>query len=186
MRNRGFTIIELLIVIVVIGILAAITLVTYSGIKERSTNASITSSLASWIKGLQLYKADKGSWPLGMSCLGSGYPNGLNGNGTVADGQCRQSGASVYRESPTFLTAMTEYMNGSTPTPPFVVGRFSDTEWRRGFTYVYGGGSGTDVYIMAIYLGKLASCPLASGVSGSPSIYGENTYCFYLIGKTTD
>lgn len=41
--SKGFTIVELLIVIVVIGILAAITIVSYSGIKGR---ASTTHSLA--------------------------------------------------------------------------------------------------------------------------------------------
>ena len=35
-RNRGFTFVELLIVIVVIAILAAITVVAYSGIQNRA------------------------------------------------------------------------------------------------------------------------------------------------------
>jgi prepilin-type N-terminal cleavage/methylation domain-containing protein len=35
-RNRGFTIVELLIVIVVIGILAAITIVAYNGVQSRA------------------------------------------------------------------------------------------------------------------------------------------------------
>lgn len=35
-NHRGFTVVEVLIVIVVIGILAAITLVTYNGIQERA------------------------------------------------------------------------------------------------------------------------------------------------------
>ena len=35
-RQKGFTIVELLIVIVVIGILAAITVVAYNGIQERA------------------------------------------------------------------------------------------------------------------------------------------------------
>lgn len=39
-RTRGFTIVELLIVIVVIGILAAITIVAFNGVQERSRMAS--------------------------------------------------------------------------------------------------------------------------------------------------
>jgi len=34
--NRGFTIVELLVVIVVIGILAAITVVSYTGISQKA------------------------------------------------------------------------------------------------------------------------------------------------------
>ncbi|RYF29122.1 MAG: prepilin-type N-terminal cleavage/methylation domain-containing protein [Chloroflexi bacterium] len=43
---RGFTIVELLIVIVVIGILAAITIVAFNGIQERSRQAKINSDLS--------------------------------------------------------------------------------------------------------------------------------------------
>jgi len=45
--NRGFTIIELLVVIVVIGILAAITVVSYTGISQKAVAASLQSDLAS-------------------------------------------------------------------------------------------------------------------------------------------
>ena len=45
MRQKGFTIVELLIVIVVIAILAAITVVAYNGIQERARQSKITSDL---------------------------------------------------------------------------------------------------------------------------------------------
>lgn len=45
-RNiRGFTIVELLIVIVVIAILAAISVVAYNGIQNRSNDAAVTADL---------------------------------------------------------------------------------------------------------------------------------------------
>jgi prepilin-type N-terminal cleavage/methylation domain-containing protein len=40
-QQSGFTIVELLIVIVVIAILAAITVVAYNGIQDRARNSSI-------------------------------------------------------------------------------------------------------------------------------------------------
>lgn len=42
---RGFTIVELLIVIVVIGILAAITIVSYTGVTARANESSVQSDL---------------------------------------------------------------------------------------------------------------------------------------------
>lgn len=54
--QKGFTIVELLIVIVVIGILAAITIVAYNGIQDRANTAKITSdqrNIATAIKAAQ-------------------------------------------------------------------------------------------------------------------------------------
>ena len=45
-KNKGFTIVELLVVIVVIGILAAITIISYTGISQRATIASLQSDLS--------------------------------------------------------------------------------------------------------------------------------------------
>ena len=43
--SKGFTIVELLIVIVVIGILAAITIVSYSGVTNRANDVAVQSDL---------------------------------------------------------------------------------------------------------------------------------------------
>lgn len=43
--SSAFTIVELLIVIVIIGILAAITIVSYSGLTQKATTAALQSDL---------------------------------------------------------------------------------------------------------------------------------------------
>jgi len=61
--TRGFTIVELLVVIVVIGILAAITIVSYTGITSKATVASLQSDLDNASKQLRMYYTEYGSYP---------------------------------------------------------------------------------------------------------------------------
>jgi prepilin-type N-terminal cleavage/methylation domain-containing protein len=52
LKNRGFTIVELLIVIVVIGILAAITVVAFNGIQDRARLTKVQSDTALIVKAV--------------------------------------------------------------------------------------------------------------------------------------
>jgi len=62
MKNRGqfsgFTIVELLIVIVVIAILAAITIVSYNGITSQARESVRKSDIATWKKQSEVYKVE--------------------------------------------------------------------------------------------------------------------------------
>lgn len=62
-KQTGFTIVELLVVIVIIGILAAITIVAYNGIQDRAKTASAQSSATAVTGKLELYSSDKGTYP---------------------------------------------------------------------------------------------------------------------------
>jgi prepilin-type N-terminal cleavage/methylation domain-containing protein len=62
-NKTGFTIVELLVVIVVIGILAAITVVSYAGITSRAKLASIQADLSSNATQLKIYQTINGSFP---------------------------------------------------------------------------------------------------------------------------
>lgn len=62
-RRHGFTIVELLIVIVVIGILAAITIVAFNGAQDRARNSQTQAALNQAHKLLQLYASEHGSYP---------------------------------------------------------------------------------------------------------------------------
>ena len=69
-RATGFTIVELLIVIVVIAILAAISLVSYNGLQIRASNSAMISAARNTVALIKAYKATYGNYPsLGSICL---------------------------------------------------------------------------------------------------------------------
>lgn len=61
--KQGFTIVELLIVVVVIGILAAITLVSYNGIQNRAKLSSAQALAQNVSKKAQVFYTLQGTYP---------------------------------------------------------------------------------------------------------------------------
>lgn len=81
--SSGFTIVELLIVIVVIAILAAITIVAYNGIQQRANNAQRIAAAQQWIKSIKAYVSSNGSYPSSVAqiyCIGTNNPTDLDAN----------------------------------------------------------------------------------------------------------
>lgn len=72
-NERGFTIVELLIVIVVIAILAAIVIVAYNGIQNQARATQAQSAASTVAKKAEAYNADtsggNGSYPATFSVL---------------------------------------------------------------------------------------------------------------------
>ena len=69
-KLHGFTIVELLIVIVVIAILAAISIAAYTNIQQRAKNTAIINAASQSLKMIQAYIAANGTYPLkGNACI---------------------------------------------------------------------------------------------------------------------
>ena len=83
--KRGFTIVELLIVIVVIAILASISIVAYNGIQSRAHDAAIKSDFHHILTKLEIHKVINGS-----------YPHDADGNPT-ASGSCDGASGTVIK-----------------------------------------------------------------------------------------
>ncbi|MFZ1243009.1 MAG: prepilin-type N-terminal cleavage/methylation domain-containing protein [Candidatus Saccharimonas sp.] len=63
--HKGFTIVELAIVIAVIGILATITVVSYRAVQDKSHDTAVQSDLSNIADQYELYYASKGVYPYG-------------------------------------------------------------------------------------------------------------------------
>jgi type II secretion system protein G len=72
MSRHGFTIVELLIVIVVIGVLAAITVVAFGTVQSKARDSTRAADLKSVIKALESYKVTNGQYPTATPTSGAG------------------------------------------------------------------------------------------------------------------
>ena len=93
-EQKGFTIVELLIVIVVIGILAALVLNTFSGVQKRARDTDRQNDMTQLATQLEVYYNDNGKYPTNAN-LRDANPTtgwiktnlkGLDLNATVAPG----------------------------------------------------------------------------------------------------
>ena len=153
--RRGFTIVELLIVIVVIAILAAITIVAYSGIKQRATNTAIVDAANKSFRMITAYITVNNAYPAATTlCV------------TTSLG-CVWSGSTISANS-TFDTNM-----ATMGTLPRIVPTTISTEY--GVIYSYSTGrtmDGTVQPVMILYhlIGIGQSCVLPVTNSGGSTM----------------
>lgn len=96
-KKSAFTIVELLIVIVVIGILAAITIVSYVGIAQRANAATVQSDLSNAIKQIEMFQITNSDYPSTISTDCSTNPD-------TSTNKCLSATSGVvytYNQSPT-------------------------------------------------------------------------------------
>jgi prepilin-type N-terminal cleavage/methylation domain-containing protein len=156
----GFTIVELLIVIVVIGILAAISIVAYNGVQAKARNSQVVAGTSTYLKAIAQYRAVYQTYPSATGCLGANYPDnqcwlGTNGNysvSTVLDTELRE----FISTKPTLATSRLTIWTG--------------VDTRAGAVYIYNGGAPYIVYYLD---GANQSCSLG----GTATSQSNQTYC---------
>ncbi|MET0980440.1 MAG: type II secretion system protein [Candidatus Saccharimonadales bacterium] len=148
-KRHGFTIVELLIVIVVIGILAAITIPAYNGIQQRARNMVKIQAAKSFDQILRvtfvtippatLLAAMDSSGGWSRACLGTGYAD-VNSDGR---GDCAVFAGNPYVSvTPAFdallkttaLPSMTRYPPYISTDGDHVFGPYINEEWVDGKT----------------------------------------------------
>ena len=70
--KKGFTVVELLVVIAVIGVLAGIVIVSYIGVQEQAKAKALVSDLATALKQLTIDQGRNGSYPATLAAANKG------------------------------------------------------------------------------------------------------------------
>lgn len=172
--TSGFTIAELLIVVVVIAILAAISVVAYSGIQNRARNSQTVSAVAAYVKALQMYKAENGQLPAVNSCLGVGYP----------DNRCDSRAGQYVENGGNLNTAyLAKYFQSAVPTPATNRGDYASFElggaWYAWSNSLYGGADNGG---FGVYHQGPGNCPEIGGITFKSSdnfVDGSGKWCRY-------
>jgi len=160
-KTRGFTIVELLIVVVVIAILAAITIVSYNGIQNRTHDTAVQSDLRNYAQKVNLYFSEFNTLPVasaaGLGSLGAKATKSSYGN--------------------PYVTAGNNYnllycKNDTDKTSAFIAGSKS------GKLYIYKNGSITEGAWLA---GSVETCA-AHGVASA----GSSHYWLYGMSGSND
>jgi prepilin-type N-terminal cleavage/methylation domain-containing protein len=166
-QQKGFTIVELLIVVVVIAILAAITIVSYNGIQNRAKNQQTVSTVRAYYTTLGSIGAETGSVPAARGCLGS--------ESFYESNPCYVGSSSYY-----WLGSLNSVFNNSVGSQPSIAeGVVSGSSITgRGIFYDNPtGGSGAGYIGFPIF--GASSCPSIAGadVHGTPYTMGSDLYC---------
>lgn len=123
----GFTIVELLVTIVIIGILATISIVAYNNVTQRSRDSTRKSDLSILKKALEMHYTEYGSYPEGR-CNSGCKINELWS--TTSDNSWSNLANTL---SPAFVSSIPSDPSASTATQPSIYGGFN-------YDYVSPGG----------------------------------------------
>lgn len=83
--RRGFTLVEILVVVLIIGILAAIAVPRFSGTKERAYIAQMKSDLRNLLTAQEAYHSDQGSYTVATGNLSYATSVGVTVTMTAGD-----------------------------------------------------------------------------------------------------
>lgn len=199
----GYTIIEVIIIVVVIGILAGIVYGAYGVVTRDAFNSRVISDMTAYRNGFELYASQENEYPAvprsGTYCLGTGgmtgeeindlgyagtpLPTSLTAQGTTEISYyCRDLGAvatrhsnypPLSRELQTIVELKQRGQSGEYLVDPYTGG-----------IYVHYGGADADNVVLRLFgWFKGDECPSETTVSWSSTEY-QKSLCFMELEKT--
>ena len=158
--SHGFTIVELLIVIVVIGILAAISIVAYNGIAAKARDAQREQDVKTIAKALEMYYTDNGYYPASYCAPSCPSPKKINASwATTSDGSWNVLEAALV---PKYISKLPKDPSASVETLPGPSGGFN---YDYTISWIGSDCSGTTPRYILVY--RLESQAQRHNVSGS-------------------
>lgn len=88
MTRRGFTLIEVLVVVAIIGILASLLMVNFSQARDSAKNKSIRAGMGEIQLALEVYKAQNRRYPAAITDLVPQYISELPSNSDSGNSNC--------------------------------------------------------------------------------------------------
>jgi len=76
--RRGFTLVEIMVVVVIIGLLAALALPAFQRSQRASQNARVINDFRIFVQSFEVYNTQSGSWP--PNAAAGAIPAGMSGN----------------------------------------------------------------------------------------------------------
>lgn len=154
--RRGFTIVELAVVVTVIAILASVTLISYNTAQERSKSTRITSQASAYIAALKLWSTQVGR-STATSCIAP--------SSAITGGVCPSAGAwmanAAYDVS--FNQSLASYSGIATP----LLGEYG-SDSPKGLMWYHGNYFSDNRAVLYYNVGPTSKCGVPGVLSPNP------------------
>lgn len=154
--HRGFTIVELIVVITAIAILAAVTLVSYNTAQERSKSTRITAQASAYIAALKLWSTQAGR-STATSCIAP--------SSVIAGGVCPSAGEWMANApyDAAFNQSLASYSGIASP----LMGEYGSDN-PKGLMWYHGNYFGDNRAVFYYTVGPTSKCGLPGVLSPNP------------------